>query len=78
MNFYVFNDEKRVQIISKKHLKLMINDIYKDIKDNLKRRRTKGKRMQQLLKRFYDVIKVRIRFANSQFKKKLFEIAYVV
>lgn len=26
----------------------------------------KGKRMQQLLKRFYDVIKVRIRFANSQ------------
>lgn len=38
----------------------------KDIKDNLKRRRTKGKRMQQLLKRFYDVIKVRIRFANSQ------------
>lgn len=34
--------------------------------------------MQQLLKRFYDVIKVRIRFANSQFKKKLFEIAYVV
>lgn len=39
---------------------------YKDIKNNLKRRRTKGKRMQQLLKRFYDVIKVRIRFANSQ------------
>lgn len=35
--------------------------------------------MQQLLKRFYDVIKVRIRFANSQLKKKnLFEIAYVV
>lgn len=34
--------------------------------------------MQQLLKRFYDVIKVRIRFANSQFKKNLFEIAYVV
>lgn len=28
--------------------------------------------MQQLLKRFYDVIKVRIRFANSQLKKKPF------
>lgn len=28
--------------------------------------------MQQLLKRFYDVIKVRIRFANSQLKKKTF------
>lgn len=34
--------------------------------------------MQKLLKRFYDVKKVRIRFANSQLKKNLFEIAYVV
>lgn len=61
--------KKWVQIITKSNLQLMINyDCYKDIKNNLKRRKKKGKWMQQLLKRFKIVKKkVRFRFANWHF-----------